>query len=114
MTMQNLIDLRLSGKVPPAVWVVVGDKPKTTIAGLECLIHVNPLDDVRRLDFRPLVGLHVDVFEHGDHASLLDTAILAIDAAKPKSTGLACKAGICGLNESHERVLRRVRELICN
>lgn len=114
MTMQNLIDLRLSGKVPPAVWVVVGDKPKTTMAGLECIVHVNPLDDVRRLDFRPLVGLHVDVFEHGDHAPLFEAAILAIDAAKPKSTGLACKAWICGLNDAHERVLRRVRELICN
>ena len=111
--MQNLIDLRLAGKVPPAVWVVVGDKPKTTIAGLECIVHVNPLDDVRRLDLRPLVGLHVDVFEHGDHASLLDTAILAIDAAKPKSTGLACKAGISGVSEAHERILSRTRELLC-
>ncbi len=114
MSLQNLIDLRLSGKVPPAVWVVVGDKPKTTIAGLECLIHINPLADARRLDLRPLVGLHVDVFEHGNHEMLFDAAIQAIDAAKPRSTGIACKAGICGMNDAHERVLRRVWELVCN
>lgn len=113
MSLDALTNIRLSGKAPTAVWLIAGDAPKVAIES-PSVVTVSPRDDVPRLDLRALVGLHVDVFESGDYPELLDKVLTAVDAAKPKSTGLACKAGICGLNDAHERVLRRVRELICN
>ena len=112
MSLQDLASLRLSGRVPAAVWVVVGDRPKALVDGPD-IVTIRPTEDVRRMDFRPLIGLHVDVFEAGDYPELFDATVLAIDAAKPKSTGLACRIGVDGLSEKHEAVLRRTWELLC-
>ena len=111
MSLQDLTDARIAGRVPPMVWVIVGDKPKAKLTG-PGVVTIGPTDDVRRMDLRPLIGLHVDVFELGDHPALFDAAALAIDAAKPKTTGLSTAFGVSGLNEKHESVLRRARELL--
>lgn len=113
MSLQDLTYLRISGKVPAAVWVVVGDRPQMQMDGPD-MVHIRPTDDVKRMDFRPLIGLHVDVFENGDYPELFEAAAQAIDAAKPKSTGLVSKAGVSGLNDQHEAMLRRTWELLCN
>ena len=113
MSLQDLTYLRISGKVPTAVWVVVGDRPRLTLNGPD-IVTISPKDDVRRMDFRPLIGLHVDVFENGDYPELFNAAASAIDAAKPKATGLARRGMASGINDHHEAVLRRTWEALCN
>lgn len=112
MSLQDLIHLRMSGKVPAAVWVIVGDRPRMPIDGPD-VVHIAAHEDARRLDLRPLIGLHVDLFENGDHPELFEATALAVDAAKPNSTGLASKGRACGVNDEHEAVLRRTWELLC-
>lgn len=112
MSLKDLTSARLAGRVPPMVWVIVGDAPKDRLDG-PSVVTISPADDVRRMDLRALIGLHVDVFELGDHPALFDAAVLAVDAAKPKTTGIACAYGVSGLNEKHEAVLRRAREMMC-
>ncbi len=112
MSLQDLTYLRISGKVPSAVWVVVGDRPRLTLNGPD-IVTISPKDDVRRMDFRPLIGLHVDVFENGDYPELFEATALAIDSAKPKTTGLACRSGTSGVSQAHELILKRTWELLC-
>lgn len=113
MSLQDLTDARIAGRVPPMVWVIVGDKPKSKVSG-PGFVTIGPTDDVRRMDLRALIGLHVDVFEMGEHPALFDAAVLAVDAAKPKTTGLSTASGASGVNEKHEAALRRAREVLCN
>lgn len=113
MSLQDLTYLRISGKVPASVWIVVGDRPRMQMDGPD-LVLIRPTDDVKRLDLRALVGLHVDVFENGDYPELFDAAASAIDAAKPKATGLARRGMASGINDQHEAVLRRAWEALCN
>ena len=113
MSLQDLTEARIAGRVPPMVWVIVGDKPKSNLTG-PGVVTINPSDDVKRMDLRPLIGLHVDVFELGDHPALFAAAALAVDAAKPKTTGFASASCVSGLNEKHEAVLRRAREILWN
>lgn len=112
MSLESLTNLRLSGKAPTAVWVIAGDAPKLPIES-PSVVTISTRDDVPRLDLRALVGLHVDVFECGNHPEFMESVLRAVDAAKPKSNGLVCTGGISGLNDAHERVLRRVWELVC-
>lgn len=102
----------MARKVPPAVWVIVGDIPVVQLDG-PGIVRIDPSDDVRSLDLRPLVGLHVDVFELGDHQALFDLTAKVIDAAKVKTTGLANRHGVSGVSDAHERVLKRTMELLC-
>ena len=113
MSLQSLHYLRTTGKVPTSVWVVVGDRPRMTLDGPD-IVTISPRDDVHRMDFRPLIGLHVDVFENGDYPELFEAAVLAIDAAKPKTTGFAGRDGVSGVSPDHEAILKRTRELLCN
>lgn len=112
MSLQDLTYMRISGKVPTAVWVVVGDRPRTPLDGPD-IVTISPKCDVRRVDFRPLIGLHVDVFEHGDYPELFEATAIAIDAAKPKTTGLANRNGVDGVSDAHEAILRRTWEMLC-
>ena len=50
---------------------------------------------------------------HGGHLDLFEAAAKAIDAAKPKTTGLASKRGFSGSSIEHEAVLRRTWEMLC-
>lgn len=112
MSLKSLIELRTKHRMAPAaVWVLVGDIPAWIEEAPDTVLVRPGHSD---FDFRPLIGLHVDVFELGDNFSVLDKVIAAIDESHPKSRGLACKAGVAGLNEKHERVLQRAMELLCN
>ena len=113
MSLQSLTNLRLNKMVPQAVWVIVGDVP-SWIEDTEDTILIRPIAKPKHMDFRPLVGLHVDIFEIGDHFRLTEDARTAIEASKPKSLGFACALGVAGLNERHERGLSKALELMCN
>lgn len=105
MSLQSLTQLRASGRAPAALWVVVGNCP-ASIKHLPDTIAVadKPMD----MDWRPVVGLHVDVFDLSGDGWLLAQTMDAIEAAKPKCIGVACDAGVLGLSEDHERVLWRI------
>ena len=110
MSLQSLIALRTkTKKAPDAVWVLVGDVPAWVEDAPNTVIVKPGHSD---FDFRGLIGLHVDVIEIGDHNSLLDHVFQAVDAAKPKSKGLVCLAGVAGLNAEHERVLTEARRMM--
>lgn len=110
MSISSLIELRTKTRqAPDAVWVLVGDVPAWVEDAPDTVI-VKPGHS--NFDFRALIGLHVDVIEIGDHNSLLDHAIRAVESAKPKSNGLVCLAGVAGLNEAHERVLTEARRMM--
>jgi len=111
MSLQELIDSRIAGRIPPVVWVIVGNNPKLSISG-PSVVTIRPHEDAKRMDLRALIGLHVDLFELGDHPELFDAVSLAVDAAKPKATGLATIHGVSGLNKNHESVLRRALEAL--
>ena len=101
MSLQSLIELRKSGSVPGAVWVIVGNTPKWLPDSPDYIV-VNPNNIPT--DFRALVGLHVDVFElfdaDIDKIWRLEALYDAIEASKPKSVGLANADGFSGLNAS--------------
>jgi len=113
MSLQELIDARIAGRIPPVVWVIAGNNPKLSIGG-PSVVTIRPHEDAKRMDLRALIGLHVDVFELGHHPELFEAVALAIDAAKPKTTGLAAIQGVSGLNDQHESVLRRALEALWN
>lgn len=113
--LKNLAYIRMSGKAPTSVWVVAGDKPRMPIESPD-IVHIGPNEDVYRLDLRPLVGLHVDVFENGHYPDeFFESVSDAIDRAKPKSTGLAKSyQRVSGISDEHERMLRKAWELLCS
>jgi hypothetical protein len=110
MSLQSLTEMRLSGKTPNAVWVLVGKAPKF-IEDHPSLVVIS--ENEKNLDFRPLVGLHVDLFEQPGYESLSKAVIKALDASKIKTNGIACPYGFSGLNARHESMLRRTWELLC-
>lgn len=113
MSLQSLIDLRKSGQVPNAVWVLIGAKPKWLIDSPN-IVAIDLAQDPLSLDFRALIGLHVDVFELSGDDAFCERIERAIDAAKPKSSGLATRHGFSGLNDQHIDVLRKAREMLCS
>lgn len=112
MSLQDLTRCRLSGRVPPTVWVIVGDKPKTAVEG-PGFVTISPTDDVRRMDLRALTGLRVDLFELGDHPNLCLAAMDAMHAAGARLIGVSDAFGQDGMNDRHVAVLRRGMELLC-
>lgn len=106
MSLESLTKLRLNGGAPAAIWVVVGNCPES-IRNLPDTIAVD--SNPAAMDWRPVVGLHVDVFDLSNDNALLDQTIGAIEAASPKAVGVACDAGVIGLSEDHEFVMRAIR-----
>lgn len=105
MSLQSLASLRSSGRTPAAIWVVVGNCPDS-IKHLPDTVAV--ADSPASMDWRAVVGLHVDVFDLSGDGWLLAQTMDAIEAAKPKAMGVACDAGVLGLSEDHERALWRI------
>lgn len=105
MSLETLSRLRSSGSAPAAIWVVVGDCP-ASIRDMPDTIAVpaNP----GSMDWRPVVGLHVDIFDLSNDDMLLLRTMDAIEAAQPKAIGVACNQGVLGLSEQHERVMTRI------
>lgn len=101
-----LANVRRRGIAPPGVWVYVGTPPKwVTDAPDVIVVHSNP----RSIDWRPLVGLHVDVVEVGDQGPLFFQTVQAAETGKPRSIGIACRSGVAGLSDAHEQLLNRLR-----
>lgn len=105
MSLESLTQLRKSGRTPAALWVVVGKCPQS-IRALPDTIAVDEKPDA--MDWRPVIGLHVDVFDLSNDPMLLLRTMDAIEAAKPKCIGVACNEGVLGLSEQHERVMTRI------
>lgn len=101
-----LAEFRRHGFSPRAVWVYVGTPPKwVTVEPDVLVVTANP----RSIDWRPLVGLHVDVVEVGNQGPLFFQTVNAAETGKPRSIGIACRAGVAGLNPDHEQLLTRLR-----
>jgi len=105
MSLQSLAALRTSGRAPAAVWVVVGNCPDS-IKHLPDTVAV--AGQPAAMDWRAVVGLHVDVFDLGEDSVLLDQTIEAIERANPLAVGVACTAGVVGLSDEHEFSLRAI------
>ena len=101
-----LANVRRRGIAPPGVFVYVGKPPKwVTEAPDVIVVERNP----RAIDWRPLIGLHVDVVEVGDQGDLYRETVQCAETGKPRSIGLLCRDGIAGLNPDHEQLLTRLR-----
>lgn len=106
MSLEALLNLRRKRLTPVVVWVVVGDCPKRLIGSPDCIaVPASP----EAMDWRPVVGLHVDVFDLSGDPILLDRTLGAIEAAGPKGVGVACDEGVVGLTDEHEFTLRSIR-----
>lgn len=114
MSLDTLKKLRIDGYKPKAVHVLVGDAPKWANADADtvCIKHGA---SVKSMDFRPLVGLPVSIFQLGDCNLLLLETIHAVEAVKPELLAIAANAGAVGLNPEHERILENLqRRYACN
>jgi hypothetical protein len=112
MSLQHLTAMRIGGKAPRTIWILVGNIPKW-IDDDHQYIQILPSDKPQHIDFRSLVSLNVVIFEIGQHESLLLQTIKAIESAKPKEISIACNDGIVGISEKHEDVLRKALRLLC-
>jgi len=111
MSLQSLTNLRRSGGAPAAVWVVVGKCPASVAALPDCIaVTGNPVS----MDWRPVVGLHVDIFDLSGDDALLDATIGAVEAANPKAVGVACDHATLGLSEQHENAMHQIRRQLAN
>lgn len=105
----ELARLRRNGYSPVSVFVFVGKPPKWVEPGPDVIVvERNP----RAIDWRPLIGLHVDVVEVGDQGDLYRETVQCAETGKPRSIGLLCRAGIAGLNAEHEQILARLQRTI--
>lgn len=101
-----LASVRRRGITPPAVWVYVGNPPGWVGEAPDVIVvTANP----RSIDWRPLVGLHVDVIEVGDQGPLFFQTVHAAETGKPRSIGIVCRNGVAGLNYQHEELLKRLQ-----
>jgi hypothetical protein len=112
MSLETLAKFRTAKRsAPAAVWVVVGNCP-TSIRQLPDTVAVDA--DPTSMDWRPVVGLHVDVFDLSGDPMLLLRTMDAIEAAGPKAIGVACDQGVMGLSEQHERAMTRIWRHLAN
>ena len=102
----ELARLRRNGYSPVSVFVFVGKPPKSVEPGPDVIVvERNP----RAIDWRPLIGLHVDVVEVGDQGDLYRETVQCAESGKPRSIGIACRSGVAGLNDEHEQLLKRLQ-----
>ena len=105
----ELARMRRQGYSPVSVFVYVGKPPKCVQPAPDVIVvERNP----RAMDWRPLIGLHVDVVEVGDQGDLYRETVLCAEAGKPRSIGLLCRAGIAALNPDHEQLLSRLQRTL--
>ena len=102
----ELARLRRNGYSPVSVFVFVGKPPKSVEPGPDVIVvGRNP----RAIDWRPLIGLHVDVVEAGDQGDLYRETVQCVETGKPRSIGMLSRDGIAGLSPDHEQLLTRLR-----
>lgn len=111
MSIDSLKKLRIDGYKPKFVHVLVGDFPAWANAETDTVC----IKTVKGMDFRPLVGLPVSIFQLGDCNALLIEVIHAVEAVKPESLVIASNAGMVGLTPEHEHILESMqRRYSCN
>lgn len=106
MTLQALTDLRIGGNAPKLVWLIVGDCPRFVEPSVD-VIRIAPTDKPAHMDFRALVMLDVTIYEIGKYATLFKQTIKAVEAIRPATLTLACRAGVVGVSKAHEVLLDR-------
>lgn len=111
MSLESLKKLRIAGYTPSFMQVLVGNIPAWWVDGTDS-VTVRPGQSPEAMDWRPVVGLHVDIFELGSHADLLERTGKAVDKSKGRIAGLARKGLFVGVNPAHERTLKKMWELI--
>jgi hypothetical protein len=111
MSLGSLLALRKARMTPTGIWVLIGTPPKW-FEDAEDTIVIRPTDKPRSMDFRAIVGLHVDVIELEDNHRQTNDALNQIEDANPKSQGFACSYGVAGLNEKHERALSAMHRIL--
>lgn len=105
----ELARLRRHGYTPVSVFIFVGKLPKSVQPAADVIVvERNP----RAMDWRALIGLHVDVVEVGDQGDLYRETVQCAEAGNPRSIGLLCRAGIAGLNAEHEQILARLQRTL--
>lgn len=100
MSLEALAQMRSKGQAPVAVWVTVGP-----CSWPGCIAVT---ESPERMDWRPVVGLHVDVFDVAGNPELLNRTIDAIDTGYPQAVSVACSAGVVGLTPKHEETLHSI------
>lgn len=109
MATAALAGMRRNGRSPRSVWVYVGKPPKYITQKPDVMVvDKNP----KTIDWRAVVSLHVDVVEVGNNAALLLATLDCIEAAKPKSIGVASRAGVIGINDDHTQLLQKLMRTI--
>jgi hypothetical protein len=111
MTLQALKDLRIGGNAPKLVWLIVGDCPRFVEPSVD-MIRIAPTDKPAHMDFRALVMLDVTIYEIGKYATLFKQTIKAVEAIRPASLTLACRAGMVGIDAHHEVLLDRAWRML--
>lgn len=104
MTLQALTNLRIGGNAPKLVWLIVGDCPRFVEPSID-MIRIAPTDKPAHMDFRALVMLDVTIYEIGKYATLFKQTIKAVEAIRPATLTLACRAGVVGVSKAHEALL---------
>lgn len=115
MSLEAIRQLRRAGQKPSVVFVVIGH----TDAPLDpnTSVHVRAADEPALMDWRPLVGVTVALFTLQPLPHLTLQVLDALQAVGVKVFGAADNSGFHPLlvdaDESHERLLRRGWELLC-
>ena len=109
MSLEAIKQLRLEGYVPTVVWVLCGQKGMRAFGDGDSEVVVPEGQSPKQIDWRPLVGLHVDLFSRQADSLMLAT-MAAIEEAKPVALCIACAEDVIGLSDDHERILRRAWE----
>ena len=111
MSLSTLTKLRMKRVCPAAVWVVVGPCPHRLLDLPSCIAVT---ERPAHMDWRAVVGLHVDVFDLSGNPELLDQTIGAIEAADADCIGVAMAGETIGLSAEHETIMKKIRRHLAN
>lgn len=111
MTIEAIRAMRLQGKRPDRVFVIVGKMPNW-LADKPNVVHVRQNDNPGLMDLRVLVRLPVNLVENGTDSQHFDRTLNAVQAAGGRIEGIAGPDGIVGENDEHARLLKNYREVL--
>lgn len=112
MSLETLANLRRMRMRPQFAHVVIGDPPDWFGDDPREIV-IRPNDKPGFIDFRPLVGIPVNVVELRRDDALFASVIEALQDAGAHIDGLVSVAGATASNRELERALCRLRELLC-
>jgi hypothetical protein len=116
MSLQAIREVRIHGQKPGLALVLIGDVQPPPMDDFRFVV-VRSSDDPRLMDWRPMVGLTAAVFTLQPLAHITLGVLDALQSTGVKLFGAADCEGFYPLlenaDESHERLLRRTWELLC-